>query len=331
MKRVDRVARLLKMMQLLQSGRPLEPEKLAESLKVSRRTLFRDLKLLDDAGVGFAFSRRSATYQPKEESLLPPTHLTFPEALALLALLRQGLRQRSHPNPRELASAAVKIESLLPRRLQDTCGPLLRDIEFIPPPESRTELAASKVEYLQRAMSMRLKVRGVYRALSPRELVTSVIRPYRLVHVHRGWYLLGFSEAHSEVRMFKIERFVSIEVTQETYRPDPDFSVERHFGRAWNVIREDRTWRVKLRFSPRVAENVAEIRWHATQRTFRASDGGLIFEVDVDGLKEISWWILGYGDEVRVLQPPALRELIKDRIEGMRALYMNGVTAAKEA
>ena len=37
----------------------------------------------------------------------------------------------------------------------------------------------------------------------------------------------------------------------------------------------------------------------------------------MDGLEEISWWILGYGDQVQILKPKALREKVLARAKGM--------------
>ena len=50
--------------------------------------------------------------------------------------------------------------------------------------------------------------------------------------------------------------------------------------------------------------------WHKTQRLESLEDGTLDFHVTVSGLNEISWWILGYGDQAEVLQPVQLREMI---------------------
>ena len=47
----------------------------------------------------------------------------------------------------------------------------------------------------------------------------------------------------------------------------------------------------------------------------------MVFEVRVDGLGEIAWWILGYGDQVEVLGPKLLRERIKRAAQGMLAMY----------
>ena len=45
------------------------------------------------------------------------------------------------------------------------------------------------------------------------------------------------------------------------------------------------------------------------------------FVVTVDGLREISWWILGYGDQVEVLEPAPLREILIAKARSLAALY----------
>ena len=66
---------------------------------------------------------------------------------------------------------------------------------------------------------------------------------------------------------------------------------------------------------------VEEVIWHKTQTTLRTEDDGLIFEVDVDGVDEISWWVLGYGDQVKVLEPEILRDMVARRARDMSRIY----------
>jgi predicted DNA-binding transcriptional regulator YafY len=73
-----------------------------------------------------------------------------------------------------------------------------------------------------------------------------------------------------------------------------------------------------------VARNVAEINWHKTQRTKLNDDGSLEFQVTVSGLQEISWWIMGYGDQAEVLEPAKLREMIFQRAQKLVELYRPG-------
>jgi len=80
---------------------------------------------------------------------------------------------------------------------------------------------------------------------------------------------------------------------------------------------------VVIRFSKLVAQNVAEVNWHKTQRLALNDDGSLDFKVTVSGLNEISWWILGYGDQAEVLKPAKLRRLVADRVAKTARLYRN--------
>jgi proteasome accessory factor B len=76
------------------------------------------------------------------------------------------------------------------------------------------------------------------------------------------------------------------------------------------MLPEGRLYHVKLNFSPQVAEDVAEIQWHSTQTVTWRDDGSAIIGFRVDGLNEIKWWILSYGDQVQVLAPKILQRKI---------------------
>jgi proteasome accessory factor B len=78
---------------------------------------------------------------------------------------------------------------------------------------------------------------------------------------------------------------------------------------------------VVVHFAPLVAQNVAEVMWHKTQRLDFQPDGSLHFHADVSGLAEIVWWILGYGDQAQVLRPLKLRRLVAQRAKRMCELY----------
>jgi proteasome accessory factor B len=90
----------------------------------------------------------------------------------------------------------------------------------------------------------------------------------------------------------------------------PEFDLAEYIGCAWSMVPEGKMYHVRLRFAPKVANNVAEVQWHKTQKVARNPDGSAIVDFRVDGLSEITWWILGYGDQVEVLSPAELRETI---------------------
>jgi len=112
-------------------------------------------------------------------------------------------------------------------------------------------------------------------------------------------------------------------VLDETYEIAPDFSLKAYFGDAWEMIPGHPMHHVAIHFSPKVAGNIEEVGRHRTQQTHRLPNGSLLFEVDVDGIEEVSWWVLGYGEEAIVQEPPELRGLLAERARALVAEYAN--------
>lgn len=59
-----------------------------------------------------------------------------------------------------------------------------------------------------------------------------------------------------------------------------------------------------------MAASVEDVPWPENQSTAPLDDGRLIFEAETDGWRELSSWILGYGEHVEVLAPSELRPLV---------------------
>ena len=86
------LARLLQLLMILQSERYPNATRLAEACAVSRRTIYRDLTILEAAGITVIYRPDRQGYQLARECLLQPTQLEDKEALALLDLSRLGMR-----------------------------------------------------------------------------------------------------------------------------------------------------------------------------------------------------------------------------------------------
>jgi len=83
------------------------------------------------------------------------------------------------------------------------------------------------------------------------------------------------------------------------------------------MIPQGQIYNIKLKFLPKVAQNVAEVHWHSTQKVIYNKDGSANVEFRIDGLGEIIWWILGYGDQVQVLAPKTLRRKVIETAKNM--------------
>ena len=172
------------------------------------------------------------------------------------------------------------------------------------------------------AITARRSVRITYRSLAEDKTICTRLDAYRLLFSRRSWYVIGRSSLHRGTRTFNLGRIDRIELLDDRYEIPQGFSVERYLRKAWHLIPESGPDReVVVRFSRKVAQNVAEVAWHKTQRLDFRPDGTLDFHVTVSGLGEISWWILGYGDQAEVLQPAELRKMIAAHAGRMLRFY----------
>jgi len=319
----QRIQRLLTLVQLLQSGRNHNALQLADLCNCSRRTVFRDLNTLQEAGIHVFYDEQEQGYSLPSNMFLPPTDFTLDEALALLTLCYELADETGGVPFHEAArSAGLKLASNLPQHLRDHLNEISQTVSVRL--DSHNPIASGRGHYdlFLQAITQRRCVRILYQSLTEWEEISTVVHPYRLLFIRRSWYIIGRSTLHREIRTFNMGRVTKMELLETNYKIPPRFSLERYLGNAWHLIREpDNSHEVVVRFQKMVAHNVAEVAWHKTQQITWNDDGTMDFSVTVDGLNEISWWILGYGDQAEALQPPELRTLLASRLSGMNLTY----------
>jgi proteasome accessory factor B len=319
---LTRIHRLLNLIGLLQAGKGFNVEGLAQECGVSKRTIFRDLDLLRASSVPLIFDEDRQQYRMAGSVFLPATNFTPEEALALIVLCQELGDRSGLPFLNSARSAAMKLESTLPGRLRDQLREIAPAVHIHPEPSNPLEGKRPVYDQLVEAVTKRRAVRIRYRSVHDKREIRTKLSPYRLFFSRRSWYVVGRSSLHRATRTFNLGRVAEIETLDESYQIPQGFSVERFLRNAWHLIPEagpDRE--VVVRFSHQVAQNIAEVSWHKTQQLQFNADGTLDFRVTVSGLNEISWWILGYGDQAEVLEPPELRKMIATRIKRMTEVY----------
>jgi len=304
----------------LQSGRNYTASELAKIFGTSRRTIYRDLKELEAIGVSYHYDAATGGYTMNPEFFLPPVDLKLEEALSLLLLVHKAGEQVQLPFKNSALLAALKIENNLPAKIRNRCDAALRSISARAAAQAPMKGLDKTFSQLQNAITKKQKVSMLYHSLFDGGDIELELCPYHLLHNQRAWYVVGLSGLHKSVRTFKLNRIRELKALPQYFVDDGDFDLSEYLGRAWSMIPEGRIYNIKLRFLPKVAENVAEVQWHNTQKVTHNSDGSVTMEFRVDGMGEITWWILGYGDQVQVLRPKKLREKVIETAKNMAKL-----------
>jgi proteasome accessory factor B len=319
----DRTARLIRVVHILRQfgEQGATPDDIARQTAMSRRTVYRDLKVIEDE-LGIPVWSVDGRWGVEGGAFLPPLRLTEHEAMAVVLSARLMTRYADKYDP-NLAAAFQKLESGLPEALREHVERAVAVLsERAVDPAFNRRLAE-----LTRAWSERRVVTFRYRPATyegqEREPRDARVRPYLLqpsLQTH-ALYLMGFDEIRGAMRTFKVERIDDLALTGERFEPPDPGDLEAALRRAWDIIGDQGEITVVLRFAPAVSARVREATWHPTQVVAKEPDGSLRWTANVAGMVEIRLWILGWGDEVEVLEPPELRDDVAGRLRRALALY----------
>jgi predicted DNA-binding transcriptional regulator YafY len=309
----SRVSRIVNILTTLQSGEKYSPADLEDVLGVSRRTVFRDLKELQSIGVPYRYDAKSGGYSIDPKFFLPPIDFSLQEALSLLMLVHKMRNHLPMPYKNSAILAGLKVENNLPLDIRQYCQSSLSKITVAADQHATIKLLDDIYNTIQRAIRKKTKLAISYSSLFEKEQIETTLNPYHLLYKKRAWYVIGFSSLHKSVRTFNLGRIQKTEPLDTRFTDGDNFDVCEYLGRAWCLIPEGKLYDIKLKFSPLVAHNVAEVQWHSTQDAQWQDDGSVILNFRIDGLGEISWWILGYGDQVQVLAPAELRKKLLEK------------------
>ncbi|MEZ4321251.1 MAG: WYL domain-containing transcriptional regulator [Myxococcota bacterium] len=147
------------------------------------------------------------------------------------------------------------------------------------------------------------------------------LEPYTLATFRQGLYLFARDTRANQVKTFAIERFEDA-VRRRTMRFEmpTGWTPNAHIAHAFGIISGPPEG-VVLGFHERVAAYVRERTWHPTQTFGTRSDGRLELRMYVANTVELRTWVLGFGDDVEVIEPRELRETVAAELERAAARY----------
>lgn len=305
--------KVLRLVRFLAS-RPWTADDLAQELGITKRTVYRHLAKLEEAGYPLERERDAvgqASYRfPRGHSGIPPLSLS-PEELMSLYLAKSHLQSlRGTPFSEDLDRIFNRIKAEQPdrtanhiERIVTTFYPLVRPVRDY---SAKREVLVRLREALLRQFRVLLQ-HQVPDAEGP---VEHVVDPYVLVAHKNGLYLVGHSARAGAVRHFAVERIHEVRVTPERFELPTHFNAGALDRRLFGIFAGPPV-PVRVRFSPEVAYAVRERQFHPTQTLTERQDGSVELRMTAGGLEEIASWVLSWGRYATVLAPKELVALVR--------------------
>ena len=301
-------ARLLELLELLQTQPLTTGKEIADRLTVDPRTARRYVTALQDLGIPVEGQRGvGGGYRIRPGYRLPPLMLTDDEAVVVaLGILAAGLLGVA--GSAEVADGALaKIHRVLPEGLRRRVEALEETLDFTASARAGVPVAGDTALLLADAIRRRRRLRFAYRSFSGDETERDV-SPHGLV-VHSGrWYLAAHDHGRDDLRTFRIDRMRRAAVLDEAALAPPDgFDAVTHVSTS--LARVPWPWEVEVLLDLPVDD--ASRRVPATLAELVDEDGRTLLRMRVSSLDWMATVLAGLGCGFEIRRPEELRASVR--------------------
>jgi predicted DNA-binding transcriptional regulator YafY len=299
-----KLERLISMIYKLLNHEVLSASKLAEEFQVSQRTIYRDIDVICAAGIPVvSYQGTKGGYGIMDGYKMDKSLLRSYDVTSLITVLNslssvfedehtQGTIERLQTigTKPHTSSLAVNLET---RRTDPDALPLLR--------AAITERNVVRFDYIN--------VKS--------ERTTREMEPLKLHFKYSNWYIYGYCRARQDYREFRLSRMLNLFLTQDTFQLQHEVPKE-----AGCSNRADQVEEIVIRVGPEALAEALD-QFHQVVKEFH-SDKSMTMRIPVYKPLEARWlWsiLLSFGSGAEVLEPPALRGILKEQLQNTLKLY----------
>ncbi|UOG73321.1 YafY family transcriptional regulator [Hymenobacter tibetensis] len=316
MNRFDRITGILLQ---LQARRVVRGQALAERFGVSLRTIYRDLRTLEAAGVPL-YGEAGVGFSLAEGYRLPPVMFTRDEAVALLTGEKLAARLTDEQTATHSREALDKLRAVLrrpDRDYLDALAPRLEVRRLRTQPATPAADSGTHQRLLAATMSRRV-VRLCYRAGLAEASTARDVEPIGC-YLQQQWHLVAYCRLRQDFRDFRFDRIEHLEVRDETFPERPET-----LNSYWSAqaVRRQQLAVARVRFQPEAVRSIQDTKHqYGWVQEEVGPDGTVEMSFLPGSLRYLAAWLLPQAGSFRVVTPPELQQQLRELAQAAHACF----------
>jgi len=300
---VNRIDRLHAILTHLQSKKKVTAQEMADRFNISLRTVYRDVKALDESGVP-VIGEAGTGYTIMEGYRLPPVMFTQEEASALLLGAKLAEQFTDGSVKRHFHAALFKIKAVLRSPDKEYVESLTEHIEIVSRYAPDSDSPQPYLSLLQQAVVHKRVIDLQYRSNNKEEVTRRRVEPIGLLHYGSAWHLIGWCHLRNDYRDFRMSRMLGVVLLETIFDPAAHPSIQEYMEkiRAGADLHE-----AIVLIDKRIAKYLLEQKYL----------NGFVSEEDLGEIIRMRFltsafpyfarWLLMYTDAVRIESPEELK------------------------
>ena len=314
---MNRIDRLHAILTHLQSKKKVTAQEMADRFNISLRTVYRDVKALDESGVP-VIGEAGSGYTIMEGYRLPPVMFTQEEASALLLGAKLAEQFTDGTVKRHFHAALFKIKAVLRSPDKEYVDSLTEHIEILSRYSPDSDSSQQHLSLLQQAVVHKKIVLLHYRSNLKEEITRRKVEPIGLLHYGSAWHLIGWCQLRNDYRDFRMSRMLGVTLDDHTFDPTSHPSIREYIDqlRKGSDLEE-----VIVHFDKATVKYLQEQKYLNGFVSEEELETSIRMKFLISSLSYFARWLLMYTCSVRIESPAALKSLMSELSENLSAHY----------
>ena len=178
------------------------------------------------------------------------------------------------------------------------------------------------------AMTDSLEIRIQYRKYTGNEITGYTLRPYAVKESARRWYIVAYCNERQSLRIYGMDRIVSLEITGKHFLMPDDFDADTLFRNSFGVYLPDsKPEEIIFRTSEKEARYLEDLPLHQSQKVVSKDGNSVTFSIFVCPNESLVMELFRLGPRIEVLKPAHIRKELAAMAVRTARLYGDGVSA----
>jgi predicted DNA-binding transcriptional regulator YafY len=313
---MNRVDRLHAILTILQSKRVVKAEELATHFNLSIRTVYRDIRALEEGGIPIG-AEAGVGYFLTDGFHLPPVMFTHEEARALLLAGKFIEQQTDQGTAKSFNDALTKVRAVIDNDKKDELDSLNQKILIQPYPNSKPTVDDLNLTLIKAALINNKILKLDYS--TARETTEREIEPIGICFYRTNWHLIAYCRLRKGYRDFRLDRINKINVSSETFLRIKHPTLKEYFDK---MLQEEELFSVEIKVSKEILPHLQESKYSFGLIEETQEEDGAQMRFATYSLDYFARWILMMGNKVEIISPSELRDKTLKLVEGLTSHYL---------
>lgn len=314
MNRTDRLSAILIQ---LQSKRIVKAQEIADRFEISLRTVYRDIRSLEEAGIPIG-AEAGIGYYLMDHYHLPPVMFTHEEASALIFGEKLIEKMSDEKIRQDFCSALFKIKAILKPGEKDYLEKLHDRIAVFNMNTMSERFNQLYLNEIQQALVSKQVLEIVYETKYVDEALCRKVEPIGLCNYSSRWHLFAWCQLRGDYRDFRLDRIISLHPVEEYFKGKQHPSI-REYMQLTNPI--SNVPNISILVPEKQVKLMDDSKYWYGFLGDEAAGKFVRMLFSNDDLNGFAIWMLNTGSHAQIEEPPALRQIIRGHINAMAENY----------